>query len=238
MASKKLLIFILLFIFILIFIYYYYIYDNCNPLDTSYINKDPLKCCILLTMYIGGNEKKRKIYLHRINRWLNETSFNIYTVESSGELLNINHPRLKQFTFIQNDNIDKRHNQTMFERNSILKAFYYFKTDFKKYDIIFKITAKYFIPSLESLIKHIKPDTELLVQNIYKNILNIDKYQNTEITGYRSNIIYDITSEINNTTSYEYQMEEIKNKYKTYRLPPLKLEEFTERTNGSILTYL
>lgn len=234
MKSKKLI--ILLVIFFLILIYYYYIYDDCHPLDTSYINKDPLKCCILLTMYIGGNDKKRKIYLHRINRWLNETSFDIYTVESSGELLNINHPRLKQFTFLQGDK--HKGNSTILERNSILKAYNYFQNDFKKYDIIFKITAKYFIPSLESLIKHIKPDTELLVQNIHKNILNIINVQNTEITGYRTNIIYDITSGINNTNSYEFQIAEIKNKYKTYRLPHLKLEDFTERAHGDILTYL
>lgn len=232
----KYLIYFLLISILIIYIYNE-IYDKCCSFDMHYKNNNPLRCCILLTMYIGGNDKKRKIYLHRINRWLNETSFDIYTVESSGELLNINHPRLKQFVFIQEDNKeDSIKGPTIFERNSILKAFNNFKNDFKKYDIIFKITAKYFIPSLESLIKHIKPDTELLFQNRHRNILY--KEQNTEITGYRTNIIYDITLEINNKASYEFQMVKMSQKYKTYRLPPLKLEEFTERSYGDILTYL
>lgn len=208
-------------------------YDNCYTFDMYYKNKNPLKCSILLTMYIGGNENKRLLYLQRINRWLNETSFDIYTVESSGEFLNIIHPRLKQFTFIQRD--ENKENSTILERNSLLKAYNYFKNDFKKYDIIFKITAKYFIPSLESLIKHIKPDTELLFQN--RNIKQ--KEQNTEITGYRSSILYDVTNSINDKDGiYEFQIVKMSRKYKTYRLPPLKLDEFTKRGDGSILTYL
>lgn len=232
---KKMLFFVLLTIIILsiLFIKNIYDYDSCYKIDSYYINKYPLKCCVLLTMYIGGNIKRKQTYLHRINRWLNETSFDIYTVESSGELLNIIHPRLKQFTFIQGEEF--KGNSTILERNSLLKAHNYFKNDFKKYDIILKITAKYFIPSLESLIKHIKPDTELLFQYSHSKSNNI---QNTEITGYKSNIFYDITNRITNKGIYESQIEKYSKKYKTYRLPKLYLEEFTERGDGIILKYL
>ena len=204
--------------------------DNVESIDLSYVNS-PLKCCVLLTMYIGGNKERRDIYLHRIHRWLTNTSFDIYSVESSGEQLDIQHPRFKQFSFIQDDKFKGQ--TTALERNSILKAYEHFKSDFVKYDIVFKITGKYFIPSLESMTKHIKPDTELLFQFVHT------KYaQNTEITGYKTDILYDITHRINFDQIYETQMSKMSDKYKTYRLFPLKLEDFTQRTNGSILTYL
>lgn len=241
-------IFILFITFISIKVYYQYYqyYDDCEVFDFKYLNKNPLKCCILLTMHIGNNDDRRQMYVHRVKRWLNETSLDIYTVESSGELLNIKHPRLYQYTFKQEEydpESVEAVNKTILERNSILNAYNNFKEYFKNYDIIFKVTGKYFIPSLEKIIRHIKPDCILLFQHLHNT-----KYeeQNTEITGYHSSILYEITNSIQKIKktdyqpSYEKQIKTIqKHKtYKTYRLPPLKLEEFTQRGDGSILKYL
>ena len=227
--------FLALIIVSIIIIYYRYYYDDCYPLDKSYNNPYPLKCCILLTMYIGKNNKKRNIYIDRLNKWLNNTDFDIYIVESSGEILNIKNTRLYQYSFDQNKDKLNLKNSTILEKNSIIKAYQNFKDKFKNYDFIFKITGKYYIPSLEKIIKNIKFDTDIIFQN--RGFYNI---QNTEITGYRSSLIYDITNQVKDNLIYEEQIRDIqrKNGLKAYRLPPLKLNDYTERGDGNILKFL
>lgn len=236
MKRYKNLFFILFIVFLsllsLLSLLYFYSYDSCYKIDLSYRNPNPLKYCLLLTMYINGDDKRREIYMHRLKRWLEETSFDIYTVESSGEKLNICHPRLKQFTFIQGDKY--KGNSTITERDSILRACEYFQNDFDQYDIVFKITGKYFIPLLENVLLSVNSDAELIFQNRC-NLLE----QNTEIIGYKPTFLYKITKNIKDGCgNYEKQIKKIEKDYKVYRLPRLELEDFTKRGFGDILTYL
>ena len=51
------------------------------------LTRSKKRYCILLGMYIGTKPERRAIYEDRAKRWLDNTSIDIYTVDSSGELL-------------------------------------------------------------------------------------------------------------------------------------------------------
>ena len=232
--------FILLFfviLFVLFFITEILIYTDIldnkrdNGYDT-YISTRPLKCCILLTMYIGTDISRRLLYENRVNRWLNETNFEIFVIDSSGNYINQINPRLYQYCFEQNSEFSPT-NPSIYERDSLLKAFDYF--DFKEYDIIFKVTGKYFIPELKNVVKNIPYNTDFVLQNISSN-----DYQHTEIVGFKIQSIKSVLNLITINITFEMALYEIvqSKKYKCYRLPILKLDAFTERGDGSVLKEL
>ena len=228
-------------------------------IPTSKINNKPLKCCILLTMYIGNDESRRKIYENNVKRWLEETNLEIFTVDSSGKYINQTNPRLHQFSFNQNTDFVAS-NPSIYEKNSILYALDYFCNDILKFDMIFKVTGKYFIPGIEKKFKYIPSNAEIVLQNRTDTAWPYG--QNTEIIGIRSDIIKKIISKINTfhkkfqdfkgdistiatnkyneTSLFEKTIYNIVNsgKYKCYRFHPLKLDTFSARGDGSVLKYL
>ena len=203
--------------------------DDYLPL---YMNDNPVKCCILLTMYIGDDITRRSIYEDRVKKWLEQTNFEIFVVDSSGQYLNQKNKRLHQYSFKQEKQF-ARSNPTIYERDSILNAFEYFKNYFINFDIIFKVTGKYFIPNLENQLKYIPKDAELILQN------RSDTYgQNTEIIGIKTSLIKPIISLLNSRNNFETTISKIKNNYKYYRLPSLKLNDYTKRGDSRILKEL
>lgn len=184
-------------------------------------------------MFINNEPARRQVYLHRLRRWLCETSFDIYAVDSSGETLPIQHPRLKQFAFQQSK--DASTSSTVAESASILKACAYFMEDFQKYDLIFKVTGKYFLPSFEHVTLSIPSDAQVVFQNRFDFL-----HQNTEITGYSPYLLYYLTKNIHGDEIYERQMKRVGDNplIKVYRLPRMKLQDFTSRGNGDVLDSL
>jgi len=202
--------------------------------------------CVLFTMYIGDTIERREIYENRIKRWLDETSgINFYIVDSSNNYLFFDkktqtatspyyfNPRLFQFSFKQKSGF-KDGNPSVPERDSMLKALKHFWKDFKKYDIVFKITGKYFIPHFDKLVKFNK-DSDIILQNRTDT-----NGQNTEVIGFKPDIFGKVIRKINDDTTFEEVVAEINAKklYNTERLPKLKLDSFTKRSDGSTLRYL
>lgn len=128
------------------------------------------KTAIILTMHIGNSESKKKMYLLNILDWLNYTPFDIYTVESSGQSFYINHPRLFEFNFKQQYTILP--SVTISEKNSILHIFENFPKLFT-YDIIFKITGKYFS---HDFVDEYKKNQESNMYIQYSHIVNPLRY--------------------------------------------------------------
>ena len=186
------------------------------------------KCCVLLTMYVKNNPE---IYEKRVHKWLNNTNLDIYIVDSSGIGINQKHERLRQYIFEQESEFSN-YSVSVCEKNSILKAIEYFEEDFLKYNIVFKITGKYFIPDFEEIITQIPENIEVVLQK-----LTITHGQNTEIVGFKPEIIREIIEFITPDLSFEKTMYIINTlpKYKKYRLPRLKLDDYTKRSDGSIL---
>jgi len=207
------------------------------------------KFCILFTMYIGDTKERRDVYENRIARWLDEsTGIDLYTVDSSGKELFLDDktnlitsphyfdPRLHQFSFKQPSAFQSG-NPSMPEKRAMLKAIKHFKKEFSTYDIIFKITGKYFIPNFVNLIKFntIPKDIDIVFQ--YRQETH---GQNTEVIGFSPRIFESVVNRINDQKGFEDVVAEIRisKTYRTHRLDKLPLDSFTKRSDGSILRYL
>jgi hypothetical protein len=229
-----------LFMVTVFFLMVYFIYnlttlptllDNVKPLKTSEPAKESAKVCMLVSMYIGDN--RREMYTKNIKHWLNDTNLDIYTVDSSGKYLDIKHPRLFQYSFKQ-DSAFIRYNVSVSEKVSIEKALAYF--DLSAYDLIFKVTGKYFLPEFESFVKYIPKDTSLILQSRMDHA----RFQNTELVGFRKEHFPIISNEITDTFGFEHSLYSAveKGNFTTYRLPELNILYKTKRGDGWLLEYL
>lgn len=209
---------------IIIFIFLVLVYNH-------FFTDSDFKCCIFLTMYVKNNIE---LYEKRTKRWLDETDFDIFIVDSSGIGIKQTNERLKQYVFTQDPSFEK-FSVSVSEKNSILNAIEYFNDDFLEYDIIFKITGKYFIPNFESVITTIPDDTDIVFQN-----LQITHGQNTELVGFKPELIKDIILNISHEKSFENVINEVQfnNEYTKHRFQPLLLDEYARRSDGSTLIYL
>jgi hypothetical protein len=196
---------------------------------------------IILTSTINVNENKnflfqkdketrKKTYLKSIQSWLNNTTFFITFVENSNddfpELKKIIEEYSYRFEYITYDekNMDvyKLKSKGISELFSIRYAFEHFER-LKTAKYIIKITARYFIPELESYLKSINIlDYECLVQH------DIDR---CEMVGARHDFF-------NTVFNYSTQYDHIEDYYKmiTSSLKKLKCKSlFIEPTQrGSI----
>lgn len=206
-------------------------YLDCKPefLPITASEYTP-KCCIVLTMYI--DKEKENLYYNIVNKWLKNTELDIYLVNSSGYILDISNPRLYQYSFLQKDKYNqKTGGPSIYERDSILKALSVF--DFSAYDMVFKITGKYYMPKFKDILQYIPNDADVILQNQI-----ITHGQNTEIIGIRPKFIKDIISLIDKNIPFEKVIKSLYCSYKMYRMPPLIPEIKVKRSDGSILDYL
>ena len=117
---------------------------------------------VILTAYIGDRADKKVMYTKSIKKWLSQTPLNIYFVDSSGVGIDIKHPRFKSFVFDQGKKYQKNL-KSYHEIISIKKIFEEFRSELEKYDMIFKITGRYFTKDL--MYVKIPKDAEILVQS-------------------------------------------------------------------------
>lgn len=128
------------------------------------------KIALLITMYISSTIERKKMYKLNILDWLNNTPFEIYTVDSSNRKLDIIHPRLHQYYFDQGFNqINK--NPSMSEKNSILRLFDNYP-ELYSYNFIYKITGKYYCPNFMDQYKTIPNNVDIVLQYGIKGKLN------------------------------------------------------------------
>lgn len=203
--------------------------------------KNQIKACIILTMYIGNNKDRIKIYEENIEKWLKDTNFDIYIVESSGydfgdlvRRLDSYSNRLKIFVFTQENKIINN-GPSIYEKNSLEKIYNYYKSDFKNYDIIFKITGKYYLPDLENIIEYIPIDSEIILQ--YNELTH---GQNSEIVGFKPDLLISVINKIDLLNTFEIVLKNLKcpSSYKIYKLPKLYVNKLILRRDGSVLKYL
>lgn len=235
--------FFILILFFIITLFYLLIYNiKCEYFQNKikYISTTPVQSnntyCLLLTTY--NIPDRQHIYKNILEKWLKYTSFTIFVVDSSGNKINIEHPRLHQFSFKQDTKYYKhKGGPTQAEKNSIIKAIHFFNKKLLYYDIVFKITGKYFIPQLENLIQYIPNDVDIIFQ--YSNY-NILKIQNSELVGIRTKKILNLMKLIENNMLFENMLyNRIQdNRFKIYKLPKLEIENNIKRNDGSVLTYL
>jgi len=206
--------------------------------------------CILLTTtiniktdYLNQNNlplSRLEVYKSAIDKWLANTDFVIYIVESSNYNFPEyrNNPRVKIFTFVSNLDINCKYcSATPYEAESILNAFEYFKLN--RYKRIIKVTGKYYIPNMDKLIKDIPDTADLYFQSLHNDK---NKLQNSEIFGCKTSILPTIMKLIIENSyinmNFESTLYSIQSKYRVYRFPPVKLETPTQRSGDNKIMYI
>lgn len=212
---------------ILIVLLIYIIHYDPIPILPKHPNTKPLKCAILLTMYVKGREQ---LYSNIVYQWLNKTNLDIFIVDSSNQGLPITHPRLKYCIFEQNVPF-VNYNPSIYEVNSILNAFKHFKM-FENYDMVIKVTGKYFIPNFN--LTNIPADADIIVQKQRDT-----SFQNTELFAAKPHLFYNIFQKYNKKMNLEQYISYLYlQKFKMYRFNAFKLDQSAKRGDGRIITYL
>lgn len=197
-------------------------------------------CILLLTACVAPpksspNDHNTRIewYTDALQSYLTNTNLDVCIVESSGYHFPLNHPRLKQHTFIQDAGITS---STKAEAYSILQAFDSGMLD--GYDIVIKLTGKYILPQLEDTLRMI-PKTASI---IYQHTKNDDIYwQHSEIFGCKKEFVKSIYEKIWKGT--QFMEEAIYDVHKrlgvsAFTLPPLQVAKHVPRADGTIMQQL
>ena len=179
--------------------------------------------CILLTTCVNDDPIRLAIYIDRINKYLKH-DINFYIVESSGYTFPEfkDNPKVKIYSFIGK----KSTNSSGMEIDSIIKIIDYY--NLYHYDIILKITGKYYIPNIEKIVSLIDKKHEIILQNTTYLFS-----QNSEIFGCRPQYYKELNVD---NTNFENAIPLLP--YKKYRLPLIKLNDFTPRGDGNIMEFL
>lgn len=186
---------------------------------------------ILLTTFM--EEPRRGMYHTNISRWLTESPFDIYVVDSSGlETLQISHPRLRFFSFSQAKGITS--SSSVMEADSIVRALEHFALSEHHYDLIIKVTGKYFIPNFLDYTRNIRKDTDAVFQSLFNR-----SWQNSECFGMKPSLMKTTMSKIGASLMEAYLSElHAHNEWQVFRLEYLPLDRRTPRGDGTILKHL
>ncbi len=194
-------------------------------------NQNPLRVCILLTMY--GEQKRRPMYSQVLQKWASRSSLPIFIVDSCGENLFQDqidsHFRYFQYHEPERDNI------SLAEISSIERALKYYGFDITKFDLICKVTGKYWIPDLEKILHYIPEDAELVLQH------RQDTHgQNSEVFAIRPSAMSNLIQNVQQHRGMERGLKALRDsrQLRKYRFPFLKLDGYVERSDKSKINFL
>jgi hypothetical protein len=188
----------------------------------------------------------KKLYLKVIRRWLENTQFNVYCVDSSNYTFpEIQNKRFHIYSFLYK-NKDPRIGKSNGECKSI--AYKYFQQDFQQYKFVIKITGRYFLQDLEKWTKKMK--NRKMSKDLYTQrecmplphslAYYFMSYVNSEIFICRSSKLYNMFRKKDKNTLMEnhlFDLEE-ENIGKYSKLPHFKNTLKTKRGDNLILKYL
>jgi hypothetical protein len=174
-------------------------YDNINGrfVDQK-IGKN--KWCILLTTAIGaGNdiEYRKKLYLIQLEKWVTNTNYFIFIVESTGNGDFFNKMKYKYPDRIDiiSINLEKNSSSSILEAYSIKYAMNHILETSIGNDIthILKVTGRYFLDDIQNSLENVIPNLDFYIQ-IHTNH-NI-RWQNTEYYGIRKNLMIPMVNNV------------------------------------------
>lgn len=149
---------------------------------------------------------RKRIYIEQISKWLDNTTYDIFVVESSGFNFSdvIHHERLHCITFT----FESAHaSSSQYEAISIMRAIEYMKT-FKCYQNcshILKVTARYYLENIMETLDTIPMDEEInLFLQIHRNDAIL--WQNSEYYGISKNNLYSFVVEVKNIGFMEHEL--------------------------------
>jgi hypothetical protein len=182
-----------------------------------------------------------------IKWWLNNSSLFLFIIDSGDHPfatdIEDNKERVRISHFDQTKFAQPPYtNSSTLELISLDKAYDAFHTEFEKFDFVFKITCKYTLPDLESVLNKtsIADDIDIILQHRHNN----RNMQNTELIGFKTSKFQEF---IDNIKKQSHHLFEFKIcafvkapplNIKTMRLPRLTNTSKNKRGAGDILTYL
>jgi hypothetical protein len=194
----------ILFILILLFCIFKQGINENYQNETTEDNTTPKnKWLILLTTAVNNDEERKKIYLHAINQWLNNTSFDIFVVESSEYTFDeIKNDRLHVHTFKFNE---KLASSSQYEAKSILHILNKLKNDdkYKECTHILKVTGRYYLDGIEDVLTNVENDKDLYLQIHRKEDI---KWQNSEYLGIRKEWMEELVNTIKEEGIFEHKL--------------------------------
>jgi hypothetical protein len=177
----------------------------------------------------ANNEHKIQMYNKIIQMWLEKSSFEIFTVDSSGFFKESNHPRWHTFSFDQGEKGKKCY--SILEIEALEKAEKFF--DFSNFDFVIKLTGKYFLPDLQNISKSFDRSADLIFQKRHSFWV---RFQNSECFAFKPNHSKFFKEYFQK--SFERTLYNLSKHKKVFRMPPLKIETRYSREDGSTLTWL
>jgi hypothetical protein len=219
------LIYILLLIVLIIFLMFYI---NKNIIYEKYTNNyddnnKKNKWIILLTTAVNNDEERKKIYIDSINKWLKNTSFDIFVVESSDYNFDeIKNDRLHVYTFKFNEKLSS---SSQYEARSILNILNNIQNNEKYNNIynesthILKVTGRYYLDNIEEVLNNLENDKDLYLQ-IHR--ANDDKWQNSEYLGIRKELLQELANTIKDDGLFETKLYDFSLDKKYIQIGPFK----------------
>ena len=148
-------------------------------------------------------KKEKKIYINSINKWLNNTSFDIFVVESSDYNFDeIKNDRLYVHTFKFNEKLSS---SSQYESRSILNILNNIKNNNKYNESthILKVTGRYYLDNIEEVLNNLENNKDLYLQ-IHRN--NDNKWQNSEYFGIRKELLEELADTIKDLGLFENKL--------------------------------
>jgi hypothetical protein len=193
-------------------------------------NVNPLRICLLLTIY--GEPQRSAAYGQVLAQWANQTALPLFVVDSAGLGLfaENNSSRYQVYEFKQQASSG---NVSSKERESILRAAKHFASELAGYDLVCKVTGKYWVPGLEDALRYAPADAEMLLQH------RTDCWgQNTELLAVKPALLVPLLLSVGEHMERGVRQFVKDGALRVYRLPPLRLEQPVRRSNGSVLNYV
>ena len=164
-----------------------YTYDKSYTIKINLSNMTIItnNWIVLLTTAVNNSndaEYRKELYERQINRWLNETNYEIVVVESTGYDFPIQHERLHKIIFTITEEFSS---STQYEAKSISYALKCIKNEnyYKNCSHILKVTGRYFLENIENTLKNYEPGLDLYLQKHFS-----DGWQNSEYYGIRKKL--------------------------------------------------
>jgi hypothetical protein len=215
--------------------------DSVKPQFNS-IEQNTNKWVVLLTMAINPNGSgdvneilyRKKLYTKQINRWLNETDYEIFVTESTGgNIVGLSHERLHIINFNLINELGKTSSTSIYESHSMIKFIEYFKKSkyYNNTTHILKVTGRYFLPGIQNQLNDLKKMDDAIKNFINDDIVNELTY---EQKAYINECIIDLKKRphmwdgkknyYNNVFGTKYNLKEFKQLLETFENKNLKNE--------------
>jgi len=189
-------------------------------------NSGNMKWAILLTSCVrtrtnnnninhnnNQNNNLMKYYSNAIKSWLEKTNLPIFIVESSGYTFpEFANTRLKVCSF----DLTNQPSSSQYEAKSILYAMNYFKNELKPYTHIMKVTGRYYL-DIENILPTLG-NVDMILQSKHSHF---QKWNNSEIFGYRNGIENEFLDTILNQGYMEEAIYKYAHSHTYERLPPI-----------------